>query len=200
MGYEVFDLDVMKNRYRGLRIDLAGRHQIENAAVSVLAVNVLNKKGFNVNEKAVRKGLEHTYLPSRFELVKAGGRIYCLDGAHNAESAGCLSDTVKRNFKGKKAVTLIIGMSADKDIVGTCRELNHMASTVIVTRSGNPRAALPGDIAKMFKGERVLIAGDAKDAVKIAGRISRAGDIILVTGSFYLTGEVKELLAHASKK
>jgi dihydrofolate synthase/folylpolyglutamate synthase len=120
-----------------------------------------------------------------------------LDGAHNRASMERLIEGVARHFPGRARV-FVFASSADKDIEGMLAVLAEMGVgvPVVFTRTDNPRAADPVDLAARFAGRGGRDAETAPDtaaALDAARRKAPADGLVVVCGSLYLVGEVKTL-------
>jgi len=178
--------------YTNLRIGLLGRHQLINAATAIGIIDALRLFNFIVPVAAIKKGLEKTLWPGRFEVIDKDPFVI-LDGAQNTASAEALKDTVKKIFGDQKAI-LILGISQDKDLKGICRTLEPIVKTVILTKSNNPRATEPKNLAEFFpKNKDIKITSSVKEALELSKAISKKDDIILVTGSLFVVGEARDL-------
>jgi dihydrofolate synthase/folylpolyglutamate synthase len=187
--------------YNGLSLSLTGRHQIYNAALALRVCEILMKKGVNLNEGAICSSLSGLKFEGRLEQVSQTPPVI-LDGAHNPEAAKSLASAVKELFPGKKIIT-ITGIMKDKDIVGILKPLVEISETIILTKPNGERPASPESLKECVEN---LLSGDHHKTVKTTGSIAEAldlaktiwkeEDIILVTGSFYTTGEAKEALGH----
>ena len=65
--------------------------------------------------------------------------------------------------------------------------------------SGNARAAKPEDLAEIYaerSGREAQVVQNLGDALQVAQSAVSREDIICITGSFYLVGEAKQLLAN----
>ncbi|PLX27105.1 hypothetical protein C0581_03685 [Candidatus Parcubacteria bacterium] len=100
----------------------------------------------------------------------------------------------------KKEVHLILGFSADKNILKMLKSLSTLKpKTIAVTKNTtNPfrKVADPQQIAKQLKKllpkSNIEIFLDPKDALAWSKKqTKKTSDIILVTGSIFLSGEVK---------
>lgn len=189
----VFDVKGALAEYKDCRTSLAGDFQPLNAAIAIgVCEKVLGAE--RLSGPAVKRGIGKAFIPGRMEVL---GRepLLIIDGAHNEESAEKLCSSVKKiNTAGK--VILIAGFSRDKDIAGMCRAFGELSDTVIITRSSSPRAADPYVVRGYFRlrDKEVAVTGDVKEALGLA--LSKAGkkDMILVTGSFFVIGEVRKML------
>jgi dihydrofolate synthase/folylpolyglutamate synthase len=74
------------------------------------------------------------------------------------------------------------------------RELQYGADKVIFTRSNSVKAASPQDLADMYTeicGKMCQTALTLGEALPIAASAVSRGDLICITGSFYLIGQAK---------
>ena len=175
--------------YKNLKIRLIGAHQIMNAAVSLGAIESLRSFGAKVSIDSVKSGLYNTLWPGRCEVVGKSPLII-LDGAQNSASAGVLSQTVRDGFRYQRLI-LVLGISSDKDIRGITRQFYALADAVILTQAHTPRAANTQVLKNYFKDKEVYVAESVREAKKLALKISRKEDLILITGSLFVVGEFR---------
>lgn len=178
---------------KGLTVSLPGLHQLKNAACALKAVELLNKKGFEIKRNAIRGGLKKVAWPGRLEILKKKPMVI-LDCAHNEEGANALGEAL-RSMKFKRLV-LILGIMADKDIGSIVRRLTPLASTVILTEPDYKRSAdveTLGGCISGFTGKVVVrrkVSGACKEALMEAG----SGDAVCVTGSIFTVAEARRYL------
>src|SRR5206468_1389601 len=99
-----------RTNYVGLTPGLVGRHQYPNAACAIGAVEILAERmSFQMDYKAVRRGLETAQLPGRFEIVRRNPTVI-MDGAHNAMAAAALAAEV--STLDHRRLLLVVGMTA----------------------------------------------------------------------------------------
>jgi dihydrofolate synthase/folylpolyglutamate synthase len=175
-----------------LSIPLLGRHQLDNAAVAVAALEVLAEKGFAVTGDSIRRGLSQVDWPGRLQVVSRRPLIV-VDGAHNPDSARTLKESLGRYFDFERAV-LIIGASDDKDIAGVVSQLAPVFDSVIVARSRHPRALPVAAIRAEFGryGIEAQAAEDIPSAMDKAVALAGDRDIICVAGSLFIVAEAIE--------
>jgi len=89
-----------------------------------------------------------------------------------------------------------MGIMNNKDVEGVLDELAPHMTTLIATRADTPRALDPDELAALgrMRMAEVEVAEDAASALKRARELAGEEDLILVTGSLYLVGNVLELL------
>jgi dihydrofolate synthase/folylpolyglutamate synthase len=182
--------------YNALSISLTGKYQLYNACTAVRACEILREKGFPISDEAVRSGLLNVNIEGRLECVSESPPVF-IDGAHNPDAAHLLAVSVKTLFPDKKII-LIVGIMDDKDIKGILYPLAHISESVILTKPGYDRAASPEKLKKNimdFTGihASIMSTDTVYDAIELAKTRCRKDNIILVTGSFYTAGEVKEI-------
>jgi dihydrofolate synthase/folylpolyglutamate synthase len=114
-------------------IPLLGKHQVENAAVAVAALEVLG-----IDYESIFRGLASVRWPGRLEILKQEPLVL-VDGAHNADSARRLREAIEEYIKYDDMI-LVIGASSDKDIKGMLVEMAPLADKIIATKSTHPRA------------------------------------------------------------
>jgi dihydrofolate synthase/folylpolyglutamate synthase len=176
-------------------LPLLGRHQLENAATALAALQVVRERGFQVPRAAVEEGLRTVEWPGRMEVLSRDPPLV-VDCAHNPYSARMLRAALEEWFPGRRWV-LVFGASSDKDIAGMLRALLPITDYMIVTRSEHPRAASPIELADTVAS----VGGGAEVAVSVPRALQRAllamepGSGLLVTGSIFLVAEAREAWA-----
>ena len=147
-----------------------------------------------VSEEAVRQGISDARWPGRLEKIADRPRVV-LDGAHNVESVRKMLEGLKRHFRFSDLI-LVFGSSSDKDVEGMIREVLMEADCLIVTQSSHPRAMSAQKISSLIEnaGKEVFVETSAKSALEKARSLAGADDLIVVTGSLYLVGEMRQQL------
>ncbi|MCX5708628.1 MAG: bifunctional folylpolyglutamate synthase/dihydrofolate synthase [Candidatus Omnitrophica bacterium] len=197
IDHQEFNIRGSLGRFNNLKIKLLGSHQLFNAtlAVSLVAGIFMNSRE-HFKGGVFKKGLQNTCWPARFEIVSHDPLII-LDGAHNVASARVLKETLKRTFPDKK-VTLVLGISRDKDVLGITRELFPLAQRLILTCADNSRAARPADILSTGKefltDQKAEITRSVLEALKIVRSNPGRDILVLVAGSLFVVGEARGIV------
>ncbi len=180
--------------YRGLAVQLAGRHQAMNAAVAVRTVEEITR-AYPALRCDIGRGLGRVSWPGRLQFVKEHPPVL-IDGAHNPQAAAVLAAYLMKALDLYSRVILVMGIMADKDREGIMRPLLPLASEVIFTAPAYGRAASPEELAAEARslGAFPKTAPTVSDALAMAEELAIHGDLIVVTGSFYTIGEVQETL------
>ncbi len=82
-----------------------------------------------------------------------------------------------------------------------CGNCSMGADKVIFTRVNSPRSMYPEDLAQMYTelcGKMCQVSANLQDALRVARPAISTGDLICITGSFYLVGQAKEMFASDS--
>ena len=189
-----FQYSGIRKRLPSLSLNLIGSHQVDNAALALAALEVLEQKGLlSLWPGTIRQSMREVKWPARLEILETNPTIV-LDGAHNPQGAESLRSALKESFTYKK-LHLVLGIMADKDIVGILRRLLPIAETAIFTRPRYARGANPDDIKKMARPyiQKYYVIPEAASAIQEARHLAAPDDLICITGSLYFAGEVKEI-------
>lgn len=181
---------------------LAGPHQRENARLVVLAVELLRSQGWCIPEDAVREGLRAVHWPGRLEIV-AGRPLTLVDGAHNPAASEALARALTEGgFLKHRPRILLLGASADKDLVGLLRPLVPLADLVVTTRARHHRAVDAQQLAALVEAQGVPArpASPVAEALRIAREAAGAEGLVCVTGSFFVVAEAREALGLAVRE
>jgi dihydrofolate synthase/folylpolyglutamate synthase len=193
-GPRLMDFRGRHNRWKGLRLGLAGSHQVLNASLSLAAAEMLLEMGFPLKEEHLRNGLAETKWPGRLERV-GGSPPILLDGAHNPGGTRVLKQALEEEFPRRRLI-LVLGIMADKEIPKMMPNLVPLADLLILTRPHMERAAslelLRKHVSPWEKPtlEIADVGGALEKAMGEAGR----EDLVVVTGSLYTVGEARAYL------
>jgi len=174
--------------------NLEGDYQRWNAATATLAAGLLPPK-FGVSRGSTRAGLRAVDWPGRWQRIRLGGRLAILDASHNAEGAGVLDANLARlraeTGRAPVAVVGVLGTARARPLLEVLarhsRELHvvvphqprastHAELEALVPRTFAGRI-VPSSVEALFPGPGTCTAGEPDD-------------VVVVTGSIYLLGEV----------
>lgn len=168
------------------KIGLEGAVQVENA---LLAINVINSILPTIEGTIIRDGLLKTSIPGRFQIINSEPQIV-LDGAHTKES---ILNTVKTFKSIYTDGTIIFGVISGKDIKSMAQIISENFDNIIISTPGDFKVSNLDEVEDIFKElNRVTYKIDSpKKALALAKKNNKP---ILVTGSFYMAGEIGKLL------
>jgi dihydrofolate synthase/folylpolyglutamate synthase len=160
-----------------------------NAALAWAAMEL---SGAAQDAGALGRGLETAFAPGRFQIVRAQGREFIVDGAHNGPAAEVLAATLRAHL-GDRAAVLVTGMVQGHEPESFYRPLEPWLERVVVAPIDFHRAVPPAELAARL-GPHARVAASVPEAISRAVEASAPGQAIVVTGSFYLAGEVLSAL------
>jgi dihydrofolate synthase/folylpolyglutamate synthase len=178
---------------------LPGRFQLQNALSALAAVRLLQQRGFRISDESIARGISTTVWPGRIEKIQSSPDIY-LDGAHNPSAARELAHFVEESLKGKR-IFLLYGALRDKAVDEVAGLLFPLAAEVVLTAPSTSRAISASqleEIAAHYADKSTTIA-DAEEAIEYALSKASPGDVIFITGSLYLVGQLRHYLKQKSQ-
>ena len=181
-----FELEGMLDNY-DIESRMLGSHQVKNIQTAILAAEVSGVD--KIGRKEIEKGIREAIWPARMEIVSREPFVL-VDCAHNPPAARALVTSYKKIFNEKTA--LLIGMLNDKDWYTFAHTISEIADEVIFTRPDEPERSLDPQEFSRYCGpffKKSVIIQDIKEAYEYA---LQHYDRILVTGSIYLVGKIKE--------
>ncbi|MCM1102500.1 MAG: bifunctional folylpolyglutamate synthase/dihydrofolate synthase [Clostridium sp.] len=187
--------------YRNLKIALGGTWQIENAVLAVETVRVLNEQGIAVSGDALRKGLLSAQWRGRLTVLRKKPYVIA-DGAHNADAAGKLAESLSFYFTNRPKV-FIMGVLGDKDYEKMIACMAPMAKQLIaVTPPDNPRALPAYELAQAVRkvNENVTAADSLEEAVEMAYLLTPPDGVIVAFGSLSYLGRLEKVLREREKQ
>lgn len=180
--------------YKGntVSVPLTGEHMVKNAVTAIEAACALDKSGFRVTAEHIAKGIEASSMPARLEVLRSKPFII-LDGGHNEDCARALAQYIRANFAGKRVVA-VCSMMADKDYPAYLEECKGLFDTFIASKTNVMRSLSAEslcDAAKPYFKNCYSVA-DVDHALAFARSITEENDVLIVCGSFYFAGEVRD--------
>lgn len=175
-------------------LPLAGEHMIYNVCTAIEAVRSLSRLGVYVTDDAIKNGIENTVMPARTELIKKKP-VIILDGGHNEGCAAALSDFIKKHLSDKRII-MVSSLMADKDYTSYLSAVCPFAESFIATKADVPRALNSAELCKCAEEfcKNCYDIPEPQKAITAAHNILQPDDALIICGSFYLAGEIREML------
>ena len=185
-----------EDEFGGIKLpqpNLMGQFQIDNSVTAVAAARNLN---LNITDENIKSGITKIKSIARLQEIKSGKlKNLCknnqlfVDGSHNPLGAKVLNDYLQ-TLKCKKHI--ILGMMANKDHEEYISYFKNISSLTTIDIPNQPNSIKGKDLKnKLDKFPNLNYEKSIEDALK---KIStNKDDIILITGSLYLAGEVLNL-------
>lgn len=196
---QTFTLHGPWREYGTLSMSLVGAHQIVNAATAVTVAELLGERGYPITANTVTDGLASVRWPARVEVLRERPYVV-VDVAHNPASIGALRETLEALFPGRRII-LVFGMVATHDHRASTSLIAPLADVVIVTTPQHVKP-LPGRVLAEEAARyvsRVEVVDDRFAAVDRALALAGPEDVVVVTGSFFLVGDVREALTRSTQ-
>lgn len=180
-----------------LQLALRGPFQAANAALAVAACEELDAEGGRITEQAIRQGLAKARLPARLELMPRSSASQCavlIDGAHNPDKlAGALAGL---SALPARRLHLLYGALSAKSVGGALEQAAGRAASItlaepqVYAKAARPAHELASELRSATNAE-IAVVPDARAALQQILATADANDLLLVTGSLYLAGEVR---------
>jgi dihydrofolate synthase / folylpolyglutamate synthase len=170
---------------------LPGKFQLHNALTAGTAAYLLRERGYAIADQAVAAGISSARWPGRLERIFEHPAIY-LDGAHNPAAARELKAFWEETLSGRR-IHLIYGAMRDKAVDEVAGLLFPLAESVILTQPRQSRAISAPHLDEMTAGlaRRASTIPDPAEALAHALAEAAPDDVIFVTGSLFLVGDLR---------
>jgi len=179
-------------RYPGTNLE--GDYQRWNAATATLAAGLLRPE-FGVSGLSIESGLQAVDWPGRWQRIDLGGRLAILDASHNPEGAGVLDTDLARLGveTGRSPVAIVGALGATRAgplLEVLCRHSREIHLVVPRQPRASTFAELESLVPGTFRGK--IVRSTVEELFPAPGTCTAGGrdDVIVVTGSIYLLGEV----------
>jgi dihydrofolate synthase/folylpolyglutamate synthase len=173
-----------------LNCALTGRHQANNAGLAILTAVLLREKNFAIDADAIHRGLQATHWPARLQIVQQRPTIL-VDAAHNADGMRVLVRHLAETFSWKR-LPVVMGLLEDKTLPPILKVWKNLRPHFVFATPPTDRARPAAQLAKAAKA--LGFAAEAVDSPAEAFTRGRADcgadDLLCVTGSHYLIGEL----------
>ncbi|MEC9487143.1 MAG: folylpolyglutamate synthase/dihydrofolate synthase family protein [Prosthecochloris sp.] len=194
LGELVFDLETMCRFYEGLRAPVTGAFHVSNIA---LAAAVAEHAG--VSAEDIRHGLaamRSTGYRARLEVVTGDPCTVLLDVSHNPAGIEKSVDVLCSLLDGSRHRSVLLGLADDKDATQVVRLLKRFSDRFLVVDLPVERGMPADRLAAICRanGVEAEVCATAADALAVIRREASNDDIVLVTGSFYLAGDILKTL------
>jgi dihydrofolate synthase / folylpolyglutamate synthase len=195
-GFPIFDYQPWQHT---VRVSLRGRHQAGNAAIALLASDVLQECGFDMKREVSAEALNDVRWPGRLDLF-SGTPPLLLDCAHNPMGVQSLAQFLE-DMNWDRVVCLFTAMR-DKKLTSMMRAISGKISKAIITRiepwnrCATYEQLTQACVSSNVPFEFIIPIRTAFDRAKEEARTSDYP--LLIFGSIYLIGEVYRILDRSS--
>lgn len=186
----------LSGRYRTRAL---GRHVAANAALALALIERLAERGLvQPSVERAQAALWQCRLPARIEPVGDPPWLI-LDAAHTPRSGEALAEALDDHFP-VRPLHLVTALLRDKRPAAVLGPLApRLTSAHVTSVAHTPRGRDPDELAAELAGHwpgvEVAVAVPAERALALAReRAQGTGGLVVVTGSFYLAGEILPLV------
>ncbi len=195
-----FSLDNRYYTYNNLILNNGAIYQTRNASESVYMFDRLFHD-MDISEKSdiIHKALARFNMPGRFQYLRDN---VILDGAHNPDAVEEFVKALKKQYGNlrKLIVKLIFAVSSDKDYEKLIETLSSgiVPDVVYVTELESGRrldSKIAGELFAKALGDKaeIIYSDSCAEAYKTAVENLKEDELLIITGSLYMAGEVLEI-------
>ena len=174
--------------------NLVGEFQLENISTAITTARQL--KNYKITDDHIKDGITKIESIARLQEIKSGklkdlvkdNQLF-VDGSHNPLGAKVLNQYLQ-SLNCKKHI--ILGMMANKDHNEYMSYFDDIKTLTTINIPNQPNAINGNELKqKITKFENIKYKSSIEDAISSISL--QENDIILITGSLYLAGEVLNL-------
>ena len=185
-----------EDKFGGLKLqmpNIKGQFQLENISTAIATLRILD---LEIKEENIQKGVKKISDLARLQEIKSGKlkelvkkNKLIVDGSHNEDGARALNEYLQSLDCNKH---VIVGMMSNKCHEKYISYFKNITSLTTVDIPNQPNSISGKDLVKKFKNlPNVKYQPNILEAIKSINL--KEGDILLITGSLYLAGEVLSL-------
>ncbi|MDC0941147.1 Mur ligase family protein [Candidatus Pelagibacter sp.] len=191
------DFFYFEDEFGGLKLpkpNLPGEFQLENVSTAIAAARQLND--YKITDKHIKNGITKIESIARLQELKSGklkdltiNNLLFIDGSHNPLGAKVLNEYLQSLNCNKH---IILGMMANKDHNEYMSYFKDIKSLTTIDIPNQPNAIRGSELKEKIKNfENINYKNSVEEAISSIDL--QENDIILITGSLYLAGEVLNL-------
>ena len=195
LGGRMVDLRTPTTVYPDVFVPLHGRHQGDNAAVALTAVEAFFPPPGPVG--LVAECFAQVVMPGRFEVV-GHQPLVIIDGAHNPAGADTCASVFFDDFDPAGRRLLVVGCLQGRDPREMLSALRADEFDVVLTCTAPSARGMPAteltSAARSMGCEQVLEHATIEQAIDRALALAESDDAVLITGSLYVVGGARPYL------
>jgi dihydrofolate synthase/folylpolyglutamate synthase len=191
------DFFYFEDEFGGLKLpkpNLAGDFQLENISTAIATIRQL--KGYKITDEHIKIGITKIENIARLQELKSGklkdlakNNLLFVDGSHNPLGAKVLNEYLHSLNYNKH---IILGMMANKDHNEYIKYFKDIKSLTTIDIPNQPNAIKGSELKNKIKNFKdIKYKNSVKDAITSIDL--QENDIIVITGSLYLAGEILNL-------
>ena len=191
------DFFYYEDQFGGIKLpmpNVKGQFQLENVSTAIATLRIL--KDLKIKDDHIKKGILKINCIARLQEIKSGKlkelvkdhKLY-VDGSHNPLGAKVLNEYLESLDCNKH---IILGMMANKDHNEYMSFFKDISTLTTIDIPNQPNSIKGEELKDKLNGfSNINYKESIEDAIKSIP--VKENDIILITGSLYLAGEVLNL-------
>ena len=189
------EMDTINNNYN-VSLTLLGKHQILNCATVIYTMEELKRLGIEISDEAIEKGLSKVKWIGRMEILERRP-LTIIDGAHNIDGIVKLKESLEE-YLNYKDIVLILGILADKQVEAMIRVITPIAKRIICVTPHSDRGELAATLKSEVEKYNVNCEAieDYKKAYEKAFSYCKEDDLLLISGSLYMIGDMRKVITN----
>jgi dihydrofolate synthase / folylpolyglutamate synthase len=176
-------------------LPLLGDMQLNNSAIAIATVKILQEQGWDIDESAIIEGMAKTQWRGRIQWTRWRDRSILIDGAHNPAAAQFLGQYVDKYVDTfNKPLIWLMGMLSTKDHQDIFQALLRPGDELYLVPVPDHSSAKPEELAHLALKVCPNLAGCHTEADLftaldiITKRTDTQEKLIVFCGSLYLIG------------
>jgi dihydrofolate synthase/folylpolyglutamate synthase len=185
-----------KDKFGGLKLPLPnvlGQFQLENISTAIATIRTLN---LGIQNTEIENGIQKIHNLARLQEIKSGKlkklvkkNTLLISGDHNPDGARVVNEYLQTLDCNKH---IILGMMSNKDHNEYISYFKNISTLTTIDIPNQPNSIGGKELKnKLNSFKNVQYKEDIFDAIKSIS--VKKNDIILITGSLYLAGEILNL-------
>ena len=191
------DFFYYEDQFGGIKLpmpNVKGQFQLENVSTAIATLRIL--KDLKIKDDHIKKGILKINCIARLQEIKSGKlkelvkdhKLY-VDGSHNPLGAKVLNEYLESLDCNKH---IILGMMANKDHIEYMSFFKDISTLTTIDIPNQPNSIKGRELKdKLNSFSNINYKESIEEAIKSIP--VKENDIILITGSLYLAGEVLNL-------
>jgi dihydrofolate synthase/folylpolyglutamate synthase len=176
-----------------LSLPILGGFQQRNAATAILALEKL-KPQLRPSVADIERGFAGLVVPGRMEFFPGFPGIV-FDVAHNPDKAASLAAALRETFADRR-FTFVVAIAEMKDAANVLKQWLDLPASFVFTSFETPgrSSERPARLASIAEhaGVTARSISDPIEALTVARRQAEGSHVIVVTGSTFLTGILRD--------
>lgn len=174
----------------GIDINLHGEFQLINTSTALSAIEILRNGKFEIDVHAVTAGLKSVKWAGRMD-IKTNRATVILDGAHNGLGVGVLAESVKKIFT-KNRWRVVFASMKNKNALEMLKILQPNVDKLYLAPLQFPKSLDKQMLEELTDHLEVPsdVFNSSPEAYEAALVDLEEDEVVLVTGSLYLVGEI----------